>query len=174
MQIVILTVVLLQSLSNLRVSNEISAWKRIINSHCVLTCKWLFLRDCGHLTNARDLVNAKHLRGALIAENPEECSHSFGYISNSIHNIYSYYLYSLYYFYHDYLCGFIYFYHQCVYYFFLFLLPFYLLGLFSALLFLIVLHCYLYLYQFYIYYPIATVQYRLNQPYEPRRRYKMP
>ena len=109
-----------------------------------------------------------------IAENPEECSHSFGYISNSIHNIYSYYLYSLYYFYHDYLCGFIYFYHQCVYYFFLFLLPFYLLGLFSALLFLIVLHCYLYLYQFYIYYPIATVQYRLNQPYEPRRRYKQP
>ena len=33
--------------------------------------KWLFLRDCGHLTNVRDRGNAKHLRGALIPENPE-------------------------------------------------------------------------------------------------------
>lgn len=70
----------------------------------MLARKWLFLRACGHLLNARDRGNAKHLRGALIPENPEECSHSSGYISNSIHNIYSYYLY---YFYYSYLCIFL-------------------------------------------------------------------
>lgn len=41
-------------------------------SRCgAFACKWLFLRDCGHLTNVRDRGNAKHLRGALIPENPE-------------------------------------------------------------------------------------------------------
>ena len=34
----------------------------------MLARKWLFLRDCGHLTNARDLLNAQPLRGALILE----------------------------------------------------------------------------------------------------------
>ncbi|MGN0466875.1 MAG: hypothetical protein ACI4F9_11100 [Lachnospiraceae bacterium] len=32
----------------------------------MLACKWLFLRVCGHLANARDRGNAKHFRGALI------------------------------------------------------------------------------------------------------------
>ena len=34
----------------------------------MLARKWLFLRACGHLLNARDRGNAKHLRGALILE----------------------------------------------------------------------------------------------------------
>ena len=28
----------------------------------MLACKWLFLRVCGHLANARDRGNAKHFR----------------------------------------------------------------------------------------------------------------
>ena len=131
--------------------------------------KWLFLRDCGHLTNVHDLLNAQHLRGALILEFRRSARTLPGIflivflISNRIIFIISITIIFVVF----------YFYHYCIYY-FLFLSPLYLLGLFLSLLFLIVLHCYLYLYQFYICYLTATVQYRLNHPYEPRRRYKMP